>query len=350
MSDTEASTRIARRAAREIARAEASSLADFRRFDSRQLPGYIGGALEIYEALIAGRTYVLFTQKPGVALSARQIDIWSRKACAGRDAHPVLAADHLTRRKAENLGELDVSFVRPGRHFSVRGLGRTMGDRFDPPRPEESHPKPEGALGAYAQAILILQILRGDPEPIFPAEYALTFSVAQMTALKAADELAEAGFYRRERNGTPQRLEFLYSGRDLFNAALPVMASPVANVGYLAGTMREGVRPNSGEWALAKKSMLVEPRVPTYAAHRSWPLLSIASWAGMRICNAEDADLRVERWRYPPEALSSDGLVDPLSLFLVFRDHSDERVSMSASEVLETFFGNPSDTDDWRHP
>jgi hypothetical protein len=330
--------RTARRAARELARTQRMPLAGFRCFDTSHLPGYIRGAFEMVEAVIGGRTYVLFTPVADATLSARQIDIWTRKACEKLEAHPVLAAEHMTRRMAEKLTELHVSFVMPGRHFSVRGIGRTMGARFDAPRPEESLPKAAGTLGAYAQAILLLQILRNDPEPRFPSDYARTLSITQMTALKAANELADAGFCHRERNGTPQPLEFHQSGRDLFDTALPVLASPVSHVGYLAGSARERVRPNSGEWALAQRSMLVEPQVPTYAAHRSWPLPSIASWAGMTICNAEDADLRVERWRYPPDALSSDGLADPLSLFLMFRDHPDERVDICAREMLEEFW------------
>jgi hypothetical protein len=159
-----------------------------------------------------------------------------------------------------------------------------------------------------------------------------------MTALKAADELVEAGLCRRERDGTPHPLEFLHRGRDLFDTALPVLASPVSHVGYLAGTPRERVRPNSGEWALAMRSMLAEPSMATVAAHRSSPLPSIAAWAGMEICNEEDADLRVERWRYPPEALSLDGMADPISLFLMFRDHPDERIDICAREMLEEYW------------
>lgn len=244
----------------------------------------------------------------------------------------------MARKMAERLTDLDVSFVVPGRHLSVAGVGRILGSRFDPPRPEESHPRPVGTLGAYAQAFLLLQILRGDPEPLATMSYARHFSITQTTALKAAAELVREGFCHRETDGTPQPLEFLMSGRDLFAAAMPLLASPVSNVGYLAGVPANGWKPNSGEWALAQRSMLAEPRVPSLAIHRGWQLVSIASRTGMEVCNKEDADLRVERWRYPPEALSGDGLADPLSLFLMFRDHQDERVAMSADEMLEGYW------------
>ncbi|MNU65197.1 hypothetical protein D3C71_544860 [compost metagenome] len=332
--------RAARRAALEIATKAGMPLVEWRQIDTGNLAGYIRHSFKIAEAVVGERRYTLFETLDEAVLSARQIEIWTRSTCArsGLHGHPVLVTSHMTRRKSEKLIELGVSFVRPGRHFSVEGLDRVMADRFDPPRPEESHPRPEGSLGAYAQAILILQILRGDPEPDFPANYASTLSITQMTALKASDELVDAGFCSREKDGKPHPLEFIHRGRDLFEAALPVLASPVSHVGYLAGIMGENVRPNSGEWALAMRSMLSEPSMATYAEHRTSPLLSIASWAGMVICNEEDADLRVERWRYPPQALSFDGMADPISLFLMFRDHHDERVEICAREMIEEYW------------
>lgn len=305
--------------------------------DSRSLPGYARSAYLVAEAVMGGRLHVFFVLRPGVAMSAERI-AKQMEALSPPHALPVLVTRHMTRRMAERLADAGASFVVPGRHVHVQGIGSHMGTRFDPPRPEESHPKPIGAMGAYAQASVLLQILRGDPEPMTPMDYARTFFIRQTTALKAADELEEAGLCRRTRDGRPRPVEFLMSGQELFDAALPRLSSPLSNVGYLAGRLPDRLKPSSGEWALSRRSMLSEPALPSIAIHRSLQLVFFAARAGMEISNAEDADARIERWRYPPDVLSQDGMADPLSLYLMFGNHPDERVAIAAEEMLDDYW------------
>lgn len=328
--------RIAERAVGEMSRMMGQRPGTIEMIGPAGLPAFMRSGYHIVKARIGDESFTVFVPHGDEPLTAAQYDVHLRRH--RQDGRSVLATSHMTRRMAEKLTDLAVPFIVPGRHFSVDTIGRTMGMRFDPPRGEESHPRPDGTIGAYAQAFLLLQIVRGDPDPVPTMAYARHFSITQTTVLKAFDELIDAGFCLRERDGAPQYLEFLLRGSDLFSAAQDRLASPVSNVGYLAGTPGREILPNSGERALARMSMLAETGLPTLAIHRSWPLVSLAARLGMEICNREDADLRVERWRYPPEALSENGMADPLSLFLVFRDHPDERVAMAAYEMLEEYW------------
>ena len=50
----------------------------------------------------------------------------------------------------------------------------------------------------------------------------------------------------------------------------------------------------------------------------------------------EKDTVTIERWTYPPGALSSDGLtVDRLSLYLSLHDDQDERIQFALTEMLE---------------
>lgn len=63
-----------------------------------------------------------------------------------------------------------------------------------------------------------------------------------------------------------------------------------------------------GEGALARRTMLGDPSVP----------------------------IRAKVWRYDPDTTArQDEIVDPISLHLQFRDHPDERLAITAHELLQ---------------
>lgn len=49
----------------------------------------------------------------------------------------------------------------------------------------------------------------------------------------------------------------------------------------------------------------------------------------------EDAQAIVEVWAYSPKSLATGATVDPLSLFLCFRDDPDERIQAALEQLVE---------------
>jgi hypothetical protein len=45
-------------------------------------------------------------------------------------------------------------------------------------------------------------------------------------------------------------------------------------------------------------------------------------------------DTTVEIWRYNPEPLSENGYVDKLSLFLIFREETDDRIQTELEQLI----------------
>ena len=47
-----------------------------------------------------------------------------------------------------------------------------------------------------------------------------------------------------------------------------------------------------------------------------------------------DGDIQVDVWKYNPRLLSENGYIDPLSLFLCYREDSNERVEAELKELI----------------
>jgi hypothetical protein len=159
-----------------------------------------------------------------------------------------------------------------------------------------------------------------------------------MTALAAANELVAAGLARRTRSGHVGSLDYVSSGRDLFERALPLLQSPVLLTQHYSGAGVVKWYMQGGETGLARMTNLAEPSVPVFATSCR-NRLGVAQRFDLESCHRADADMTFEVWRYAPEATRWPGdLVDPLSLHLQFRSHPDERVAIAAKELLQTAF------------
>ena len=86
--------------------------------------------------------------------------------------------------------------------------------------------------------------------------------------------------------------------------------------------------------ALADLTDLSAPPLTTYA-------IAASDWEGAAKKFAytkvehDEAEFAVETWSYDPAGLSDGPLVDPLSLYVQFSEHRDERVSAAAQKLLE---------------
>jgi len=91
----------------------------------------------------------------------------------------------------------------------------------------------------------------------------------------------------------------------------------------------------AGESALAKYTLMSEPRYPVYA-------IAANEWKGIQktlqldeLTYPEPGCFALQTWRYSPDLLAEDHCVDRLSLFLSLRQESDPRIRIASDELLE---------------
>lgn len=94
--------------------------------------------------------------------------------------------------------------------------------------------------------------------------------------------------------------------------------------------------PLGGEMALSAQSMLNPPSTPRFAVGpKDWKILQTGAF-GSAVDYVEDANFSVDVWRYDPDIVTGENKAYPLSLYMQFQNHADERVADALTHLMET--------------
>jgi hypothetical protein len=130
-------------------------------------------------------------------------------------------------------------------------------------------------------------------------------------------------------------LEFGLRDKALWDKAEPLMASPVRRTQWVRWGRPRGRAVAAGTTALSQMSMLAEDPIATYAM-RDRELVAAFEKGQLLGCNGrEEADARMESWKYDPWVLAENGVADPCSLYLSLRGSGDERVQKELSSLID---------------
>ena len=130
-------------------------------------------------------------------------------------------------------------------------------------------------------------------------------------------------------------LDFGLRGKALWDRAEPLMASPVRRTQWVRWGQPRARAVASGTTALSRLSMLAEDTVETYAM-RDRDLAAALEKGQLLGCSGrEEADARMESWKYDPWVLAENAVADPCSLYLSLRRSGDERVQKEIQFLIE---------------
>lgn len=296
--------------------------------DLGKFPAFLTHTYTFYYATIAGRRCVFLAAGREVA-SPSDIAKHVNLVRSADEGIVVFAAPSLGAHNRSRLIKHRVPFVVPGNQLYIPDLALDLREYF---RAYNAY-HPDGLTPA-AQAVLFYYLLGlGTPEPN-PSLIATQLHLTAMSIGRAFDDLVAHGLADSQKQGRARNLHFKDRGRSLLESAQPYLRSPVRSIKYLKGRLLAPHLKRAGESALADLTNLSEPHTRTYAiAARDWR--TFASRHHVTETDALDADFIIETWAYEPAALSNKPTVDPLSLYVQFRDHADERVAGAARELLE---------------
>jgi hypothetical protein len=155
--------------------------------------------------------------------------------------------------------------------------------------------------------------------------------MANMSVGRAFSELELHSIASVKTSGKEKILEFNLNGKDLWNSTLSLLKSPVTSW-EIVPFQTNNILILAGESALSGYSMINEPNITTFAVlNRSRNLL---------IKTAEqkenpDRDMIIQKWSYDPRILSMNGIADPLSVYLEFKDSDDERIEKALEDLIK---------------
>ncbi len=227
------------------------------------------------------------------------------------DGIVVYSAERIAAGFRARLVAAGVAFAVPGNQLFVPELATDLREHFRGPKPE----RPD-KLSPSAQLVLFFHLLQGEQARSWtPTELTEPLRYSIMTMGRAFDELAAVGLARIERRGRKKLLWFRAEGRLLIDTAKTLLIRPERRLDHIRWLKEPPDLPLAGEHALARLSDLSPPAVPpVYAVtpEQMRDFLAVG-WADLREADY-DSDGTLATWRYDPQVLSRNDLVDPLSL------------------------------------
>lgn len=151
------------------------------------------------------------------------------------------------------------------------------------------------------------------------------FGVSYATANKSLRWLVSKDLIKLEGTKT-KTVQIDISNRELWNKALPMLVSPIEQL-YYTDAILEGQQ-ISGVNALASYTMLnVESRQSWAVTRKELKTLAI-------VTDKQFGENEIQVWKYNPKILSTEGVVDKLSLYLSLKDNEDERIQIELERLI----------------
>jgi DNA-binding MarR family transcriptional regulator len=293
------------------------------------LPYFLRDAFDFNALDILGHTVLLVLDKTPEKLLIGDIRSKLDKVRSVAKQPTVYVTGALASYERKRLIEQKVSFIVPGNQLYIPDLGLDLREYFRQ-RPTSA----ESLLSPSAQAMLITALLRPHwASEWHPAEVATTLGYTPMTLSRTVRELSATGLASIHKTGRSQYLTMTFSPRETWERANLLMRSPVQRTIWTATPIPPDLTIRlAGLSALARHSMLTEPRQPVHAVSRT-------AWQSLKstvneLPEAMPGAYEWQLWNYNPALQPGSDMVDPLSLGLSLRDSPDERVQ-SALDVLK---------------
>ncbi|HPR22579.1 MAG TPA: hypothetical protein P5207_00315 [Candidatus Sabulitectum sp.] len=194
------------------------------------------------------------------------------------------------------------------------------------------------ALSPAAQVLFLFQLQRGGLENQSFKEISRRVGYSRGWISAACAELEQNDLCRTFRKGKEQRLEFNRPPGEMWEAALPLLRSPVRKTYWVTWTRKPLPEARlAGISALSRITRLADDRNATYALKEKAVQEGLEKGHMHSCIDPYEADVLLEAWSYDPALISEGDAVDRLSLFLSLRENPDERVQSALADMMEGF-------------
>lgn len=296
-----------------------------------ELPYFLRDAFQFSELELLGQPVVLAMGRGEAKKSLSEVRTWLDKvrAIAGHPA--VYVTDALASYERRRLIAQKVPFIVPGNQLYLPDLGLDLREYF-----RQRAAATAKALSPSAQAMLITALLRQPWQSDWqPSKVAVALGYTPMTLSRAVKELTAAGLAVANTVGRSRWLRMELPPEQVWERAKPALRTPVMRTVWVAphGAIKHQ-QPNriAGLSALARYSMLTEPKWPVYA-------MTAAEWKAAKddgVRELPEPEVGAQEWQiwsYSPALVSDATTVDPLSLTLSLQENADDRIQLALDEL-----------------
>jgi DNA-binding MarR family transcriptional regulator len=241
----------------------------------------------------------------------------------------VLCFAHLTSYQRKALIENRVPFIVPDSQVYLPFMGVFLKERM------KSSEKQVEKMTAMSQQVFLYLMYHRVVQPISKVDLSKVLHVSAMSITRAVKELEMNDLVIEAKNGSSDAVSLSDDPVHLYERAEPFLINPVIKRVVVKNDAQVILLPLAGESALSAQSMLNPPGMQCRAVSRhifkTMENLMVVNpdWDRVNDC------CELEVWKYDPNVLCQNGMVDPLSLILSLKEEEDERVEIAVMEFRE---------------
>ena len=111
------------------------------------------------------------------------------------------------------------------------------------------------------------------------------------------------------------------------------MSTPINRIQYYSGYTLDQNLKRTNINALAHYTDLNDEQVDFYAMGPGYG--KFVGGVNLKSVDQMEGNIGIEKWKYDPSLLTKSEYIDPLSLYLCFRENKDERIEMALEKLIE---------------
>lgn len=299
----------------------------------RRLPVFLREGYTFYKADVLTVPCLLMSDDSNEARSPATVRKHIEQVRSKWDGEIIYVRDQLAAYERKQLIAQKVPFIVPGNQLYLPMLGIDLREHF------RALHQTAPTLSPAAQAVVLHLLLLTETEVHTPAQLADCLGYTKMSMTRVFNELEAEDLGQIETRGRQRCLTLDMTRQELWQKSLPLMRSPIKHRKHIHANPEARRRDTrwltAGLPALAQYSMLAAAETSVVAmTAKQWK--SVEPKFDVEPAAASDPDaMEVELWTYEPKLLTSDNVVDRLSLYLTLRDNDDERVQGALEEMME---------------
>ncbi|HRE40387.1 MAG TPA: helix-turn-helix domain-containing protein [Ignavibacteria bacterium] len=186
-------------------------------------------------------------------------------------------------------------------------------------------------LSPVTQFLILYHLLKNSIEYKSIDEISRETNYSKMSISRAIKELKETGLCKEKRNKEVE-IYFNKTKQEIWNESLPYMSSPVVKTYFNIERLENHKFLTTNLSALSHYTNIADDGQKRIAIYKN-EFYEMINQRKLSLNEIEGEEF-IEVWKYQPQMLSDTNYIDPLSLYLIFKDTEDERIESALEKLI----------------
>ena len=286
----------------------------------QRLPLYITAAYKVQEIIIYGQRICILTAEDSENIQTPDRLFKQMQFVEQKTGLPIVYVfDKVISYNLKRMVRKGINFIIPNKQLFIPALMMNLRKTTD------KIPQKAVLLTPLAQFILLYHLQNEILNGFRTLQLADKFTQPYRTVSRAVKNLKELGLCNHV-GGKEKQLQFTEKGKDLWALAQDFLQNPIERNLFTDNILNKKQICLSNINALAHYTMINDEERYYFAVNKDI--------AKKLEANRYAGDNTIEVWRYNPKQLSNNGYVDKLSLYLLLKNDSDERIQGELEQMI----------------